>query len=196
MYNVTMNPPLPDTTPFFPDWPLPPYTYIPGHGPHPIRDPAGHSHGIAPEPAVPLTPDNWPHSRHYLRGFDLFNAGCYWEAHEIWESCWIACGRTGTTADFLKGLIKLAAAGVKVREQNTTGSHRHVRRARELFNSVRSSSVRSSGQESGSSDEAFLGVSFAHLDLAAMALEICTDVPAPSDPPRPLLTFALQPARP
>ena len=56
---------------------------------------------------------SWSQSHDYLLGCDLFNHGYYWEAHETWEGLWNACGRSGTTADFLKGLIKLAAAGVK-----------------------------------------------------------------------------------
>ena len=66
-------------------------------------------------------------------GVDLFNHGYYWEAHEVWEGLWHACGRKGTLADFLKGLIRLAAAGVKAREGNPTGVIRHARRAEELF---------------------------------------------------------------
>jgi hypothetical protein len=66
-------------------------------------------------------------------GIDLFNGGCYWEAHETWEALWHAAGRVGPTADFLKGLIKLAAAGVKLREGRPAGLRRHADRARELF---------------------------------------------------------------
>jgi predicted metal-dependent hydrolase len=71
-----------------------------------------------------------------LAAIDLFNHGYYWEAHEAWESLWLGCGRTGVTADFLKGLIKLAAAGVKARERRTEGVLRHARRAAELFAST------------------------------------------------------------
>ncbi|MFG0335513.1 MAG: DUF309 domain-containing protein, partial [Maioricimonas sp. JB049] len=166
--------------------PLPPYTYVPRHGPHPIRDPAGHSHGIAPQPSFPLTAENWPQSRLYLRGFDLFNAGFYWESHEAWEEAWIACGRRGTTADFLKGLIKLAAAGVKLREQNRTGVHRHVRRARELFADVRAAT--------GDAPE-FLGISFSLLERAAAGLETAPHTLPPTAPPRSLLPFPVAPNR-
>jgi hypothetical protein len=54
----------------------------------------------------------------------------------VWEGLWKACGRSGTTADFLKGLIKLAAAGVKHREGRNEGVRRHAARAVELFESV------------------------------------------------------------
>jgi predicted metal-dependent hydrolase len=90
---------------------------------------------LPPEPA-PLDPNQWQASREYLFGCDLFNHGYYWEAHEVWESLWKACGRSGTTADFLKGLIKLAAAGVKHREGRPEGVRRHAARAVELFTEV------------------------------------------------------------
>lgn len=73
----------------------------------------------------------------YLFGLDLFNHGYYWEAHEAWEALWHAAGRRGPPGDFLKGLIKLAAAGVKVREGQPAGVVNHGRRAAELFEQVR-----------------------------------------------------------
>ena len=66
-------------------------------------------------------------------GFDLFNHGYYWEAHEAWERRWVAENRQGALADLLKGLIKLAAAGVKARAGKPAGVRRHARRAEELF---------------------------------------------------------------
>jgi hypothetical protein len=57
----------------------------------------------------------------YLRGIDLFNHGFYWESHEAWEAVWISAGRRGSVADFLKALIKVAAAGVKAREGREAG---------------------------------------------------------------------------
>jgi hypothetical protein len=122
-----------------PDEPFPSYAYIPGRFPHPTSDPAGHSHGI--EPAVPekLEPEKWRACRPYLYGIDLFNAGFYWESHVAWESLWLACGRTGVVAEFLKGLIKLAAAGVKALEGKSQGVHSHSGRAAELFRRVKRS---------------------------------------------------------
>ena len=69
----------------------------------------------------------------FLHGIRLFNAGYYWEAHEIWEDLWHVEGRQGPTAEILKGLIKLAAAGVKVREGRENGVRTHCRRAAESF---------------------------------------------------------------
>jgi hypothetical protein len=135
---------------FAPDDPLPPYTFVPGRTPHPVSDPAGHSFGAKPErPAAP-DPARWRECRAYLRGLDLFNHGYYWEAHEAWEGLWHACGRTGPTADFLKGLIQLAVAGVKVREGRPAGVAGHAARAVELFHAA--------ADRLGGADARFLGL--------------------------------------
>jgi predicted metal-dependent hydrolase len=73
----------------------------------------------------------------FRRGVALFDAGYYWEAHEAWEALWHAEGRRGATADVLRGLIKLAAAGIKVRERREPGVRTHARRAAECFASAR-----------------------------------------------------------
>lgn len=125
-----------------PDLPLPPYSYVPGHFPHPISDPAGHSYQHSATSSDEQTPgahpqiclqSDWRKLPNYLFGIDLFNHGFYWEAHETWEQVWIELGRAGREADFIKGLIKLAAAGVKVREGRAIGVQRHAIRARELL---------------------------------------------------------------
>ena len=121
-----------------PDDPLPSYTYVPGGPwPHPISGEGGH---LADRPwegrVPPIRGDGWSSSPTYLRGVLLFNAGYYWEAHEAWEALWHAHDRAGPTADVLKGLIKLAAAGVKVRQGQPRGVSTHARRAAELFESV------------------------------------------------------------
>jgi predicted metal-dependent hydrolase len=85
----------------------------------------------------PIRGDDWASSTSYLRGVRLFNAGYYWEAHEAWEGLWLAQRRVGPTADVLKALIKLAAAGVKVRQGQPRGVSTHARRAAELFQAVR-----------------------------------------------------------
>ncbi|MDA1252429.1 MAG: DUF309 domain-containing protein, partial [Planctomycetota bacterium] len=104
----------------------------PGMHPHPIREKDGHSFGVEMTVAE-FDADLWRDCPEFLFGIDLFNAGFYWEAHESWEAVWIAAGRRGVLADFLKGLIKLAAAGVKAREGNANGVRRHAARAEQLF---------------------------------------------------------------
>lgn len=147
---------------------FPPYAFIPGGPwPHPTSSPKGHSFGKTGDPAPPIEQDDWANSAHFLRGVALFNAGYYWEAHESWEALWHAHGRHGSTADVLKGLIKLAAAGVKVRERQPNGVTTHARRAADLFETVRASEGRR-----------LLGLDLAR--LAAFARE--TAVAPPADP--------------
>src|SRR5437016_5797881 len=90
-----------------PERPFPPYSFVPGLFPHPISDPAGHSYGQPHPTPLPLDVDQWAANADYLFGIDLFNHGYYWEAHEVWEGLWHACGRAGILGDMLKGLIQL-----------------------------------------------------------------------------------------
>jgi uncharacterized protein len=116
------------------DHAMPPYAFVPGGPwPHPTGSPEGHSAGREPKRTEPIQGDRWAQSTTYLRGIALFNAGYYWEAHESWEALWHAHGRRGATADLLKGLIKLAAAGVKVRQRQHHGVVIHAQRAAACF---------------------------------------------------------------
>jgi uncharacterized protein len=121
---------------YLPERPLPPYTFVPRQSPHPTQDPAGHSRHRPAAAPDPLDPARWRECRTWLHGIDLFNHGYYWEAHEAWESLWHQCGRRGVTADFLRALIRLAAAGVKAREPNPRGVARHLAAADDLLRQV------------------------------------------------------------
>jgi predicted metal-dependent hydrolase len=145
-----------------PDQPFPAYAYVPGRFPHPLSDPQGHSFGAKPQRPDPPDPDQWRLCQPYLYGIDLFNHGYYWEAHEVWEGLWHACGRSGQTGQFLKGLIKLAAAGVKVREGIPQGVQNHARKAAEL--------LRQTADEVGTEDSRYLGLRLG--DLIRFAQEI------------------------
>lgn len=122
---------------YAPQIPFPCYAFVPGKHPHPVTDPRGHSFGRPHSIPDPLDLRHPERSLTFLAAIDFFNAGFYWEAHEQWEGLWIAVGRTGELSNFLKGLIKLAAAGVKAREGQIVGVERHARRALELFLNLR-----------------------------------------------------------
>ncbi len=151
---------------YLPDEPLPPTAFVPGR-PHRPQ----HTPGLPP----PLDPARWADSRAYLRGIDLFNHGYYWEAHEALEGLWHSAGRRGTTADFLKALIQLAAAGVKVREGRPDGVVSHARRAAELF--------RQTASAVGGEDAHYLGLRLRDLLDFSRAAEGLTagydEVPGP-----------------
>src|SRR5262245_55921081 len=116
-----------------PDLALPPYAFVPGKNPHTTSDPRGHTYGVAAPAPAPVYPADWSASWPYRHGLDLFNHQFYWEAHEQFEALWLAAGRSGPAADFLKALIKLAAAGVKHLEQKPQGVQSHAARAAELL---------------------------------------------------------------
>jgi uncharacterized protein len=117
---------------------LPPYSYVPGGPwPHPFSSSGGHSAKRIHDNVSAILENQWWQSPEYLQGVTLFNAGYYWESHEEWEALWHSHGRRGATADLLRGLIKLAAAGVKVREHQPHGVRTHGRRAAEVMEASR-----------------------------------------------------------
>jgi len=124
---------------------LPPYSYVTGLFPHPTRDKRGHSFGRHETAVRALDEESYRQNETYGYALDLFNHGDYWEAHEAWEALWHACGRRGPAADFLKGLIKLAAAGVKAREGRAAGVRQHAERAGALMTGVLASGIARQG---------------------------------------------------
>ncbi len=116
--------------------PLPRAAYIPG-GPF-SRPNEPRDESLRTPAPIPDDPAGWTTSAAYRRGVALWNAGYYWESHEVWESLWHAHRRVGPTADLLKALIKLGAAGVKVRQGQPRGVSVHAERAAALFEAVRS----------------------------------------------------------
>jgi predicted metal-dependent hydrolase len=121
------------------DAPLPAYTYVPGGPwPHPNRAVREYWNTDASSRRERLRANESSWRAVFQRGVELFNAGYYWEAHEVWEELWHVEERRGATGEALKGLIKLAAAGVKAREGRENGVRTHCRRAAESFASAAS----------------------------------------------------------
>jgi len=179
-----------DTMPYRPDRllpaaELPAYTFVPGTStPHPVRDPRGHSHSRKGRTSLPLVPENWADNRTYLLALDYFNAGYYWEAHEEWERLWRLAGPDCAVGKFLRGLIKLAAAGVKVRECSIHGGRRHAASAGEVFADV--------AAEIGT--DRFCGLEFTMLQFAAdRAAQISYDRDYSVGKPIRVFPFVLQP---
>jgi hypothetical protein len=182
-----MSPPASSRPRFVLDMPLPPYTFVPGQTPHPVRDVAGHLYGRKIEIPPPLESDRWQVSKAYLYGIDLFNHGFYWEAHEAWEGLWHQAGRRGLVADFLKGLIKLAAAGVKVREGIPRGVSAHAAGAALLFHQTAAAL--------GGDAERFAGFVLGDLlEYSSQAERLAAHVPSEAEPGvRIVFDFVLQP---
>lgn len=164
---------------------LPAYTYVPGTDtPHPIRDPRGHSYSKKGPPPMSLDGDCWADNRAYLMAIDLFNHGYYWESHEEWERLWRVSGPDSLVGRFLKGLIKLSAAGVKVRENSVHGVRRHAASAGEVFADV--------AAEVGL--DVFCGLEFTALQFASdRAAQLTYKVETRGGKPQRVFPFVLQP---
>lgn len=113
---------------------FPPYKFIPGKAPHPEKE-GGYLKGKSIE-VEELNDRNYSKNTYYLYAIDLFNYGYYWESHVYWEALWNAAGRKGETADFLKGLIKIAAALVKRDLNSSAAFEGHLERAIELLTPI------------------------------------------------------------
>lgn len=101
--------------------PFPPYRYVPGVNPHPLRSPVGHLRDRESRPH----PSDTDEAMRY--GIDLYHAAYYWEAHEVWEDLWRQM--RGVERDVLQSLIQLAAGDLK-RELGA------ARSARQLYTSA------------------------------------------------------------
>lgn len=86
--------------------------------------------------AQPLSLDH-PEANIDLRySLDLYNHGYFWESHVYFEALWNAHSREGSVADFLKALIKLGAAGVKITLEQKNLGIEHFHRGKELLQEV------------------------------------------------------------
>jgi predicted metal-dependent hydrolase len=115
-----------------PEKKFPPYAFTPGSHSHPEKS-GGHMEGEKVLASKPLDPKDIYSSKEFLYSLDLYNFGYYWESHVYLEALWNASQRKGPVADFLKALIKLCAAGVKVKTKEENSVKGHAQRARELF---------------------------------------------------------------
>lgn len=120
---------------FIPEWPFPPYIFIPGINAHPEKE-GGYMHGkkLISEPIDPLHPLQ---NQYFAYAMDLFNYHFYWESHVYFEVLWNVHGRVGPIADFLKALIKLGAAGVKFNLKQNEAANGHLQRAKELLMEIK-----------------------------------------------------------
>jgi hypothetical protein len=161
---------------------LPPYAYLPGKNPHPVRDPTGHSYHVEP---IPVAAEASLSSDAFLWGLDLFNHGYYWEAHESWEGLWRVADRDGPPRMLFKGLILLSAVGLKIRERKHAAAARHAKRAAALLRQLMRVPDRAF--------ESALGMSPAALaECAEAATRIPADLQATAPgQPQPVFNFIL-----
>lgn len=92
------------------DYPLPAHAHIPGSGSEPDMAPLQRVKRTCPKR---IDPEAWSDIVAYRYGWSLFNAGFFWEAHEIWEAVWLACAPNSRERDLLRALIQIANGRLK-----------------------------------------------------------------------------------
>lgn len=81
----------------------------------------------------------------FASGLDVFHAGCFWEAHECWETLWRREPKSAPRRRLLQGLIFLAAARVKARQGRPQGAAELQRRALAALTAASEPDARASG---------------------------------------------------
>ena len=135
--------PVKEPAPPDPTWPryatrdFPAYRYLPGHSPHPVRDPDGHSFGRRARPSEPLDVQRWYDCETYLHAIDLYNFAYWWECHEELEGLWNEVGRQTQAGLVLRGLIQIAAANLKQHLGSTAAARSLSRKGLGALSGVR-----------------------------------------------------------
>lgn len=114
-----------------PQLPLPTYRYIPGQSPKDEK-----RQDISKCKLEKLREINWKTNEAYLYGIDLFNNEFYFEAHEVWEELWFKTGRENPEGKFLKALIQISGARLKIKMNEAKPAQRLFKLACENFGSL------------------------------------------------------------
>ncbi len=91
---------------------MPGSAHVPGRTPHPEDGPLQDVARSAPARTEAAA---WRENAAYLYGVQLYQAGFFWEAHEVWEPVWMGAVPNSRERALLQGLIQLANACLKLR---------------------------------------------------------------------------------
>ncbi|MEN8137329.1 MAG: DUF309 domain-containing protein [Bacteroidota bacterium] len=114
---------------------FPPYKYLPGKNPDPIRK-GGYRESKKDPMATAITRNNYQDNENYRFAIDLTNYGYYWEAHLYYEALWNAHKRKGSIADFFKAMIKMVTSSFKEEAGKIESSGRLLEGTLSLLNSL------------------------------------------------------------
>ncbi|WP_417586518.1 DUF309 domain-containing protein [Pararhodobacter oceanensis] len=103
---------------------LPEVAHIPGRNPRPDE-----AIFAAAKAGIPADPAQLGESAAFRAGFTAFDAGYYWEAHELWEPVWMQAPPASRARHLLQGLIQLANAGLKFRMSRPDAARKALARA-------------------------------------------------------------------
>ena len=106
-------------------WPLPGFAHIPG------QTRAADNRLTALLAEIDKKPDRLRQRADY--GCQLFEAGFYWEAHEVWEPVWHAARPNSAAALLVQAAIALANAALKIRMHQPRAARRLLQRVSSLL---------------------------------------------------------------
>lgn len=108
---------------------LPERRYVPGRTPRHPEDAFAEARAFAlPVTATATAGENGA----WTYGLRLFNAGFWWEAHEVWEPVWMAAPPNGAERAMVQAAIQLANAALKRAMGRSRAAARLVAIARDL----------------------------------------------------------------
>jgi hypothetical protein len=120
---------------------LPLHAYVPGQGMEPDRAPLEQAKALVPERFAAGVPAQHPALQF---GVELYEAGYFWEAHEVLEAVWKAAPMNGRDRIALRALIQFANAALKKRMGQHTA---HGRLLEDAFAALWELSLRPDGED-------------------------------------------------
>ena len=116
------------------DFELPPYAHIPGQNPR-------HGHHVFEKVLQSVPPQTTSDKAHenpaWGFGLKLLELGFYWEVHEVLEPVWQNALPNSREKYFIRGVIQLANAALKVEMTRKTASLRLVKLSIEEFENAK-----------------------------------------------------------
>lgn len=113
-------------------WPAHPY--VPGQS---ARHDEGFFDPITSKIVPGMTFEEMAVSDCWVQGWALFDAGYFWEAHELWEPLWMLMPLNSVEKHFVKAVIQLANARLKERMGRPKATLRLCKLAREAIHQAR-----------------------------------------------------------
>lgn len=90
---------------------LPSHRHVPGSGSEPDRAPLEDVKATTPTTVINA---NWREVPAFRYGIELYAHGYFWEAHEVWESVWLATAPNSRERHLMAALIQLTNACLKL----------------------------------------------------------------------------------
>lgn len=103
------------------DVPLPPHAYVPGSN---ARHPEDWFDALKATVRPDLSAASLHHTKAWRAGIVYFNAGFFWECHEVLEAVWMQTPNPSAEREMVQAIIQLANARLKLRMNRPRATRR------------------------------------------------------------------------